>query len=96
MAIGIQVRMTYRVGQHCPCRGLRCSYRAFEDCHVVELLAMTNGRALLPLAYLRTVNNVRGQHRSYACGPGIRGMNRFIVSVDSKQIPRSYSLMLKS
>ncbi|MCI0833748.1 MAG: hypothetical protein J4N66_03160 [Chloroflexi bacterium] len=32
------------------------------DCHVVELLAMTNGRALLPLASLQTVNNVRGQY----------------------------------
>ena len=32
------------------------------DCHVVELLAMTNGRALLPLAPLQTVNNVRGQY----------------------------------
>ena len=62
VAIGIQVRMTYRAGQHCPCRGLRCPYRAFEDCHVVELLAMTNGRALLPLASLQTVNNVRRQY----------------------------------
>ena len=33
------------------------------DCHVVELLAMTNGRALLPLAAPQTVNNVRGQYR---------------------------------
>ena len=62
VAIGIQVRMTYRACQHCPCRGLRCPYRALEDCHVVELLAMTNGRALLPLAYLQTVNDVRGQY----------------------------------
>ncbi len=62
VAIGIQVRMTYRAGQHCPCRGLRCLYRAFEDCHVVELLAMTNGRAPLQLASLQTVNNVRGQY----------------------------------
>ena len=70
VAIGVQNRMTYRAGQHCPCRGLRCPYRAFEDCPawpelvewVVGLLAMTNGRALLPLASLQTVNNVRGQY----------------------------------
>ncbi|MCI0872459.1 MAG: hypothetical protein J4O07_11680, partial [Chloroflexi bacterium] len=32
------------------------------DCHVVELLAMTNGRALLPLASLQSVNNLYGKY----------------------------------
>ena len=36
--------------------------RVVEDCHVVELLAMTNGRALLPLASLQSVNNLYGKY----------------------------------
>ena len=70
VAISVQVRITYRAGQHCSCRRRRCPYRVVDDCHawpelvewVVELLAMTEGRALLPLASLQTVNNVRGQY----------------------------------
>ena len=45
VAISVQVRMTYRAGQHCSCRRRRCPYRVVEDCRVVELLAMTEGRA---------------------------------------------------
>ena len=29
-----------------------------ENCHVVELLAMTKGRAVLPFASLESVNNL--------------------------------------
>ena len=62
VAIGIQVRITYRAGQHCPCPRRRCPFRVVEDCHVVELLAMTERRAQLPLACLQSVNNLYGNY----------------------------------
>ena len=62
VAISVQVRITYRAGQHCPCRRRRCPYRIVEDCHVVELLATTERRALLPLASLQSVNNLYGNY----------------------------------
>ena len=46
VAIGVQLSMTYRAGQQCPRCRRRCLYRVIEYCHVVELLAMTKGRAL--------------------------------------------------
>ncbi len=62
VAIGDQVGKTRRVGQHGPCRSRRCPYRVVEYCHVVELLAMTKGRALLPPCSLQSVNDIYSQY----------------------------------
>ena len=62
VAIGVQLRMTIQIGQHCLCRKRRRPYRVVEDCHVVELLAMTKWLALPLLASTQPGNNLYGKY----------------------------------